>query len=104
MTKWLVRLDPSSRHAMQRLIGLKARFDIACACDTDHDRHGVVAPSVGLLPANHYLAVAVHYLFRHRPGWRSDAAIGKTVVSSRMIDRVAQKLGRRLYETPVGFK
>ena len=99
-----IRMDPSSRHAMQRLIGLKDRFDIACACDTDHDRHGIVAPSAGLLPANHYLAAAVDYLFRNRPEWRSGAAVGKTVVSSRMIDRVAQRLGRRLYETPVGFK
>ncbi|MBI3376586.1 MAG: alpha-D-glucose phosphate-specific phosphoglucomutase [Betaproteobacteria bacterium] len=99
-----IRMDPSSRYAMQRLIELKDRFDIACACDTDHDRHGIVAPSAGLMPANHYLAVAVHYLFRHRPGWRSDAAVGKTVVSSQIIDRVAQKLGRTLYETPVGFK
>jgi phosphoglucomutase len=99
-----IRMDPSSPHAMQRLIGLKERFDIACACDTDHDRHGIVTPSAGLLPANHYLAVAIDYLFRHRPAWRSDTAVGKTVVSSQMIDRVTAGLGRRLYEVPVGFK
>jgi phosphoglucomutase len=99
-----IRMDPSSPHAMQRLIGLKDRFDIAFACDTDHDRHGVVARSTGLLPANHYLAVAVYYLFQNRAQWRKDIAVGKTVVSSQMIDRVAAKLGRRLYEVPVGFK
>ncbi|MGC1521102.1 MAG: phosphoglucomutase (alpha-D-glucose-1,6-bisphosphate-dependent) [Steroidobacteraceae bacterium] len=99
-----IRMDPSSPYAMQRLIGLKDRFDIAFACDTDHDRHGIVAPSSGLLPANHYLAVAVDYLFRHRPRWGADAAVGKTVVSSAMIDRVARRIGRRLYEVPVGFK
>jgi phosphoglucomutase len=99
-----IRMDPSSPFAMQRLIGLKDRFDIAFACDTDHDRHGVVTLSSGLLPPNHYLAVAIFYLFQHRPNWRKDAAIGKTVVSSRMIDRVAAKLGRKLYEVPVGFK
>ena len=89
---------------MQRLIGLKDRFAIAVACDTDHDRHGVVTKSAGLLPPNHYLSVAISYLFQHRPKWRSAAAIGKTVVSSQLIDRVAAKLGRKLYETPVGFK
>ncbi len=99
-----IRMDPSSPYAMQRLIGLKDRFDIAFACDTDHDRHGVVTKSAGLLQPNHYLSVAVHFLFQHRPSWRSDAAVGKTVVSSQMIDRVAAKLGRKLYETPVGFK
>ncbi len=99
-----IRMDPSSPYAMQRLIGLKDRFDIAFACDTDHDRHGVVTKSTGLLQPNHYLSVAAHYLFQHRPSWRSDAAVGKTVVSSQMIDRVAAKLGRKLYETPVGFK
>jgi len=99
-----IRMDPSSHYAMQRLIGLKDRFDIAFACDTDHDRHGVVTRSAGLLPANHYLSVMVHYLFQHRPGWRADAAVGKTLVSSEMIDRVTAKLGRKLYETPVGFK
>ncbi len=99
-----IRMDPSSPYAMQRLIGLKDRFDIAFACDTDHDRHGVVTRSAGLLQPNHYLSVAIDYLFRHRPGWRKDAAVGKTLVSSQMIDRVAAKLGRRLYEVPVGFK
>ena len=99
-----IRMDPSSSWAMQRLIGLKDRYDIAFACDTDHDRHGIVAPSVGLLPSNHYMAVMVDDLFQHRSGWKTDAAIGKTVVSSSMIDRVAARLGRKLYETPVGFK
>ena len=99
-----IRMDPSSIYAMQSLIGLKDRFDVAFACDTDHDRHGIVTRSAGLLPPNHYLAVAIHYLFQHRPQWRKDAAVGKTVVSSQMIDRVAAKLGRRLYQVPVGFK
>ena len=99
-----IRMDPSSSYAMQRLIGLKNRFDIAFACDTDHDRHGIVTASSGLMPPNHYLAVAIDYLFRHRTHWRADAAIGKTVVSSAMIDRVARRLGRKLYEVPVGFK
>ena len=99
-----IRMDPSSPYAMQRLIGLKDRFDIAFACDTDHDRHGVVTQSAGLLQPNHYLAVAIDYLFQHRPGWRQDAAVGKTLVSSEMIDRVVARLGRRLYEVPVGFK
>jgi phosphoglucomutase len=99
-----IRMDPSSPYAMQRLIDLKDRFDIAFACDTDHDRHGIVTPSAGLLPPNHYLSVAVFYLFQHRPKWHKEAAIGKTVVSSQMIDRVTAKLGRKLYEVPVGFK
>jgi len=99
-----IRMDPSSPHAMQGLIGLKDRFDIAFACDTDHDRHGIVTRSSGLLPPNHYLSAAIDYLFRHRPQWRADAGIGKTVVSSQMIDHVASKLGRTLYEVPVGFK
>jgi phosphoglucomutase len=99
-----IRMDPSSADAMQRLIGLAGRYDVAFACDTDHDRHGVVTPSSGLLPPNHYLAVAIDYLFRHRPDWRKDAAVGKTVVSSALIDRVTARLGRRLYEVPVGFK
>ena len=99
-----IRMDPSSSYAMQRLIGLKDRFDIAFACDTDHDRHGIVTASSGLMPPNHYLAVAIDYLFRHRTHWRADAAVGKTVVSSAMIDRVAHRLGRTLYEVPVGFK
>ncbi|RJQ87933.1 MAG: alpha-D-glucose phosphate-specific phosphoglucomutase [Desulfobacteraceae bacterium] len=99
-----IRMDPSSAYAMQRLIALKERFRIACACDTDHDRHGIVTRSAGLLQPNHYLAVCVHYLFQHRPRWRANAAVGKTLVSSQMIDRVAYKLGRALYEVPVGFK
>jgi len=99
-----IRMDPSSSYAMQRLIGLKDRFDIAFACDTDHDRHGVVARSTGLLPPNHYLAVSAYYLFQNRPNWGKDVAVGKTVVSSQMIDRVTAKLGRKLYEVPVGFK
>jgi phosphoglucomutase len=99
-----IRMDPSSPYAMQRLIGLKDRYDIAFACDTDHDRHGIVTKSAGLLPPNHYLSVAIFYLFRHRPNWRTEAAVGKTVVSSQMIDRVTAQLGRKLYEVPVGFK
>jgi len=89
---------------MAGLIALKERFDIAFAYDTDHDRHGIVTRSAGLLNPNHYLAVAISYLFDHRPGWRADAAVGKTVVSSSVIDRVATRLGRRLVEVPVGFK
>ena len=99
-----IRMDPSSPYAMQSLIGLKDRFDIAFACDTDHDRHGIVTRNAGLLPPNHYLSVAIYYLFQHRPKWSQDAAVGKTVVSSQMIDRVTAKLGRKLYEVPVGFK
>ena len=99
-----IRMDPSSPHAMRGLIELKDRFDVAFACDPDHDRHGIVARSSGLLPPNHYLSVAIDYLFRNRPEWRTDAGVGKTLVSSQMIDRVAARLGRRLVETPVGFK
>jgi phosphoglucomutase len=99
-----IRMDPSSPYAMHRLIALKDRYDVAFACDTDHDRHGIVTASAGLMPPNHYLSVAVDYLFRERKGWRADAAVGKTVVSSAMIDRVAARLGKRLYEVPVGFK
>jgi phosphoglucomutase len=99
-----IRMDPSSRFAMQRLIGLKDQFEIAFACDTDHDRHGIVTRSAGLLPPNHYLSVAIFYLFQHRPNWRKAAMVGKTLVSSQMIDRVTAKLGRKLYEVPVGFK
>ena len=98
-----IRMDPSSPHAMQGLIGLRERFDVAFACDPDHDRHGIVTPS-GLLAPNNYLAVAIDYLFQNRPQWRADAAVGKTVVSSGLIDRVTARLGRRLYEVPVGFK
>ena len=99
-----IRMDPSSQYAMQRLIGLKDRYDVAFACDTDHDRHGVVSRSAGLMQANHYLSVMVDYLFRHRPQWADRASVGKTVVSSSLIDRVTERLGRRLYEVPVGFK
>jgi phosphoglucomutase len=99
-----IRMDPSSPFAMQRLIGLKDQFEIAFACDTDHDRHGIVTRSAGLLPPNHYLSVAIYYLFQHRPKWRKAAAVGKTLVSSQMIDRVTAKLDRKLYEVPVGFK
>ncbi|HQW19876.1 MAG TPA: phosphoglucomutase (alpha-D-glucose-1,6-bisphosphate-dependent) [Rhodocyclaceae bacterium] len=99
-----IRMDPSSPYAMQRLIKLKDQFDIAFACDTDHDRHGIVTPGAGLLPPNHYLTVAIFYLFQHRPNWSKSAAVGKTLVSSRMIDLVTAKLGRKLYEVPVGFK
>jgi phosphoglucomutase len=99
-----IRMDPSSPYAMRRLIDLRDRFEIAFACDTDHDRHGIVTRSAGLLPPNHYLSAAIHYLFQHRPNWSRTAAIGKTLVSSQMIDRVTAKLGRRLYEVPVGFK
>jgi phosphoglucomutase len=99
-----IRMDPSSSYAMQRLIGLKDKFDIAFACDTDHDRHGIVTAGSGLLPANHYMSVSIDYLFRNRTRWRADAAVGKTVVSSAMIDRVSRRIGRTVYEVPVGFK
>jgi phosphoglucomutase len=99
-----IRMDPSSKYAMQSLISLKDKFDVAMACDTDHDRHGVVTRSRGLLPANHYLAVCIQYLFTRRPKWGPNVAVGKTAVSSSMIDRVTAGLNRRLYEVPVGFK
>jgi phosphoglucomutase len=99
-----IRMDPSSKYAMQRLIGLKDRYDVAFACDTDHDRHGIVTRSSGLLEPNHYLSVLIDYLFRHRRQWNAQAAVGKTVVSTALIDRVAKRLGRQLYEVPVGFK
>jgi phosphoglucomutase len=99
-----IRMDCSSPYAMASLIVLKDRFDVAFGNDTDADRHGIVTPSVGLMNPNHYLAVAIWYLYQHRPGWRPDAAVGKTLVSSSMIDRVAAHLGRRLAEVPVGFK
>jgi len=99
-----IRMDPSSSYAMQRLIGMKDKFDISVACDTDHDRHGVVTKSAGLLPPNHYLATCIFYLLQYRPDWKKDIAIGKTLVSSRMIDRVTKKLHHPLYEVPVGFK
>jgi phosphoglucomutase len=99
-----IRMDCSSRYAMAGLIALKDKFDVAVACDTDHDRHGVVTRSAGLMNPNHYLATAISYLFANRPDWRADAGVGKTLVSSVMIDRVAASLGRRLVEVPVGFK
>ncbi len=99
-----IRMDPSSPYAMQRLVDLRSQFDVAFACDTDHDRHGIVTKSAGLMQPNSYLAVAIDYLFRNRPQWGAGAAIGKTVVSSRMIDLVSQRLGRKMIEVPVGFK
>jgi phosphoglucomutase len=99
-----IRMDPSSSYAMQRLSGLKDKFDIAFACDTDHDRHGIVTRSSGLMPPNHYLSVSIQHLFQNRPRWSREAGVGKTMVSSRMIDLVAAKLGRKLHEVPVGFK
>ncbi len=99
-----IRMDPSSPYAMARLVDLKSQFDVAFACDTDHDRHGIVTKSAGLMQPNAYLAVCIDYLFRNRPQWGENAAIGKTVVSSRMIDLVAQRLQRKMIEVPVGFK
>src|SRR5690606_32825293 len=99
-----IRMDPSSPYAMQRLLARRNHYDVSFACDTDHDRHGIVTRSSGLLPANHYLAVAIDYLFRNRPRWTARAAVGKTLVSTALIDRVARRLGRDLYEVPVGFK
>ncbi len=99
-----IRMDCSSPYAMASLIGLKDQFDIAFGNDPDYDRHGIVSRSSGLLNPNHYLAVAIWYLFQNRPGWRAEAGVGKTVVSSSMIDRVTASLGRRLVEVPVGFK
>jgi phosphoglucomutase len=99
-----IRMDCSSPYAMAGLIAQKDKFDVAFACDTDHDRHGVVTRSAGLLNPNHYLCAAISYLFGNRPGWRADAGVGKTLVSSSLIDRVARHLGRRLVEVPVGFK
>jgi len=99
-----IRMDPSSKYAMQRLIGLKDQYDVAFACDTDHDRHGIVTRSSGLMEPNRYLSVLVDYLFQHRPSWNAKAAVGKTVVTTALIDRVVKRLGRSLYEVPVGFK
>jgi phosphoglucomutase len=99
-----IRMDCSSPYAMARLIGMRDKFDVAFANDTDADRHGIVTRSNGLMNPNHFLAAAIAYLFAHRPGWGADCAVGKTIVSSAIIDRVAKKLGRRLVETPVGFK
>jgi phosphoglucomutase len=99
-----IRMDCSSPYAMARLVGLKDRYQVAFATDPDADRHGIVVPSAGLLNPNHYLAVAIRYLLTHRPEWRAESAVGKTLVSSGMIDRLVQKLGRRVCEVPVGFK
>jgi phosphoglucomutase len=99
-----IRMDPSSPYAMKGLIAMKDRFDISFACDTDHDRHGIVTKSTGLLNPNHYLSVAIFYLLQHRSKWSSTAAVGKTIVSSQLIDHITAKFGRKLFETPVGFK
>ncbi len=99
-----IRMDPSSTYAMQRLIEMKDRFDISFACDTDHDRHGIVTKSSGLLNPNHYLSVAVSYLLQHRPDWNKKSSVGKTVVTTQLIDRIAKKLGRQIDDVPVGFK
>jgi phosphoglucomutase len=99
-----IRMDPSSPDAMQRLIHLKDQFQIAFACDTDHDRHGIVTQSAGLMNPNHYLSSAIYYLFHHRNLWNKNMQVGKTLVSSQMIDRVSAKVGRKVYEVPVGFK
>ncbi|MGB8369139.1 MAG: phosphoglucomutase (alpha-D-glucose-1,6-bisphosphate-dependent) [Limisphaerales bacterium] len=99
-----IRMDPSSPYAMQRLIGMKDRFDLSFACDTDHDRHGIVTKGDGLLPPNHDLCAAIFFLFQNRPKWSQSTAVGKTIVSSQMIDRITAKLGRKLFEVPVGFK
>jgi phosphoglucomutase len=99
-----IRMDPSSAFAMQSMVVSRNDYQVSFACDTDHDRHGIVTPTAGLMPPNHYLAVAIDYLFQHRPLWSAQTAIGKTVVSSAMIDRVSEKLNRRLHEVPVGFK
>lgn len=99
-----IRMNPASPYAMVKLVGLKDSFDIAFACDTDYDRHGIVTRQAGLLPPNHYLSVAVSYLFKHRPEWSKSKSIGKTIVTTQMIDRITAKLGHTLYEVPVGFK
>lgn len=99
-----IRMDPSSPYAMKRMIDLKDKYPVVVACDTDHDRHGIVTKSSGLLPPNHYLSAAIFYLFQHRPRWKKEAAVGKTLVSSQMIDFVCSKIGRSVYEVPVGFK
>ncbi|MBW8843782.1 MAG: alpha-D-glucose phosphate-specific phosphoglucomutase [Burkholderiales bacterium] len=99
-----IRMDPSSPDAMRRLTQLRDRFDVAFACDTDHDRHGIVTPSSGLLPPNHYLSVVADYLFRQRPAWPVETAIGKTVVTTALIDRIARRLGCHVFDAPVGFK
>jgi phosphoglucomutase len=99
-----IRMDPSSPYAMQRLIAMKDNYNISFACDTDHDRHGIVTKSVGLMNPNHYLSVAVAYLLQNRPKWSKTAAVGKTIVTTQLIDRIAGKFGRKMYNVPVGFK
>ncbi|RZL91913.1 MAG: alpha-D-glucose phosphate-specific phosphoglucomutase, partial [Variovorax sp.] len=99
-----IRMDPSSPHAMQRLTQLRDRFDVAFACDTDHDRHGIVTPTGGLMQPNNYLSVMADYLFRHRPGWADGRGMGKTVVTTALIERIARSLGAPLFDAPVGFK
>jgi phosphoglucomutase len=99
-----IRMDCSSPYAMAGLVNLKSRFQVAVGNDADADRHGIVTPCLGLMNPNHYLAVAIHYLLTHRGQWRKDAAVGKTLVSSSLIDRVVERLGRKLFEVPVGFK
>jgi phosphoglucomutase len=99
-----IRMDPSSPYAMQRLIAMKDDYDISFACDTDHDRHGIVTKSAGLMNPNHYLSVAVSYLLQHRPQWSKTSAVGKTVVTTQLIDRIAAKHGRKIDDVPVGFK
>jgi phosphoglucomutase len=97
-------MDPSSTYAMQRVIESKDRFDIVFACDPDHDRHGIVCPTTGLMSANQYQPAALDYLMQHRPNWKKSSAVGKTSVNTQMIDRVASAHGRKIYEVPVGFK
>ena len=99
-----IRMDPSSSYAMQQLIKMKNQFDISFACDTDHDRHGIVTKSVGLLNPNHYLSVVVSYLLQHRPLWKNNIAVGKTIVTTQLIERITKKYERKLYDVPVGFK
>lgn len=99
-----IRMDPSSPYAMQKVIPLKEKFKVAFSCDTDHDRHGIITATGGLLPSNHYFSAAIFYLFNHRPHWPKGACVGKTVVGSSIINRIAAKLGRGVYEVPVGFK
>ena len=99
-----IRMDPSSPYAMQGLIKMKDKFDISFACDTDHDRHGIVTKSEGLLNPNHYLSVAVFYLLQYRPEWNKNASVGKTIVTTQLIEKITTKLGRKIYDTPVGFK